>query len=67
MTRLRRGRKPLQTLRMKSLINGRIQLLYTAVANFTGFALDMRPTAVVEGVQVRRLCRPEVLAPKVHF
>ena len=47
-------------------INGWFQLLYTAVANFTGLAFNMRPDAVVEGVQVRRLWRPEVLGPKVH-
>ena len=47
-------------------INGRLQLLYTAVANFTGLALNISPDAVVEGVQVRRLWRPEILGPKVH-
>ena len=47
-------------------INGRLQLLYTAVANFTSLALNMRPDAVVEGVQVRRLWRPEVFRPKAH-
>ena len=36
-------------------ITGRLQLLYTAVANCTGLALNMRPNAVVEGVRVRRL------------
>ena len=48
------------------MINRRLQLLYTAVANFTGLAFNMRPDGVVEGVQVRRLWRPEVLGPKVH-
>ena len=36
-------------------INGRLQLFYIAVANFTGLALNMRPDVVVEGVQVRWL------------
>ena len=73
MTRLRRDRKLLQTFRIKSFLieaHERLTedfnsstLLWRTLQNH---ALNTRPDAVAEGVQVRRLWRPEVLGPKVH-
>ena len=74
MTRLRLGRKPLQTLRMKSFLIeaherltedfNSLTLLWRTLQALIAF--NMCSDAVVEGVQVTRLWRPEILGPKAH-
>ena len=48
------------------LLDGQLQLSKIFVANFTSLGLNLPPDAVVQGIQIRALWRPESLRPELH-